>query len=461
VSTNAAFGQLAWRLTRVVGASLLRRCCVGVDVGVDVGVVDSYHRHMTATLTKAPPADDDGASLLSQFGSTPEQRVERALKELANGKAVVLVDDEDRENEGDLVVAAERCTPALINFMAKEGRGLICLTLTDERLKTLDLPLMVDKNTSSFSTAFTVSIEAKEGVTTGISAADRAHTIAVAIDDSSRPSDLVRPGHIFPLRAQPGGVLVRTGQTEGSVDLARLAGLKPAGVICEILNDDGTMARLPELVTFAEKHDLMVLSVADIITWRLRHESLIERTAEVEVDTPFGPFRALAFRSRVQTPGLGFEEALALVKGSDELLAARSEDESVEAPAVRVHSGDPLTDVFGGILDRGGLMLHGAMKAVAAEPAGVILYLPKSPAPITFVDALKDIADARAAGTGLPERDRAPRGQSPVVRHFGTGAQILRSLGISRMRLLTNNPVRLNALGGFGIEITERIGFDT
>ena len=226
---------------------------------------------MTAKLTKVEvPVDDDG-SLLTQFGATPEARVERALKELAAGKAVVLVDDEDRENEGDLVVAAERCTPQLINFMAKEGRGLICLTLTDERLKALDLPLMVDKNTSSFSTAFTVSIEARDGVTTGISAADRAHTIAVAIADDSSPADLVRPGHIFPLRAQPGGVLVRTGQTEGSVDLARLAGFKPAGVICEILNDDGTMARLPELTVFAAKHDLMVLSVADIITWRLRH----------------------------------------------------------------------------------------------------------------------------------------------------------------------------------------------
>lgn len=416
---------------------------------------------MTAHLTSVPPPVDE-PSLLHRFGETPELRVERALRELAAGKAVVLVDDEDRENEGDLVVAAERCTPQQINFMAKEGRGLICLTLTDERLQQLELPLMVDKNTSSFSTAFTVSIEARDGVTTGISAADRAHTIAVAIADGTRPADLVRPGHIFPLRAQPGGVLVRTGQTEGSVDLARLAGLKPAGVICEILNDDGTMARLPDLVVFAEKFDLMVLSVADIITWRLRHESLIERTAEVDVDTPYGTFRAIAFRSMVKTPGhVGHEEALALVKGSDEQLARLSDDESADAPAVRVHSGDPLTDVFGGILDRGGLMLHGAMKAVAKEQAGVILYLPKAPTPISFVDALKDLADARAAGKGLPEKDRAPRGQSPVVRHYGTGAQILRSLGIRRMRLLTNNPFRLNALKGFGIEITERIGFDT
>jgi len=410
---------------------------------------------MNARLTAVSTVSNDAEepSLLARFGGSPEDRVARALKELAAGKAVVLVDDEDRENEGDLVVAAELCTPGLINFMAKEGRGLICLTLTDERLKELDLPLMVDKNTSSFSTAFTVSIEARHGVTTGISAADRARTIAVAIADDTRPVDLVRPGHIFPLRAQPGGVLVRTGQTEGSVDLCRLAGLKPAGVICEILNDDGTMARLPELVVFAEQHDIMVLSVADIIAWRLRHESLIERTAEVEVDTPHGAFRAIAFRSLVKTPGHGYEEALALVKGTDEALARLSDDESAAAPAVRVHSGDPLTDVFGGILDRGGLMLHGAMRAVANEEAGVILYLPKSPAPLSFVDALKDLADAKAQGKGLPEKDRAPRGQSPVVRHYGTGAQILRSLGIRRMRLLTNNPFRLNALKGFGIEI--------
>jgi 3,4-dihydroxy 2-butanone 4-phosphate synthase/GTP cyclohydrolase II len=405
---------------------------------------------------------DDGGSLLARYGATSELRVERALVDLAGGKAVVLVDDEDRENEGDLVVAAEKCTPALINFMAKEGRGLICLSLTEERLKRLDLPPMVDKNTSSFSTAFTVSIEAREGVTTGISAADRAHTIAVAIADDARPADLVRPGHVFPLRAQPGGVLVRTGQTEGSVDLARLAGLKPAGVICEILNDDGTMARLPELVEFADKHGIIVLSVADIIAWRLRHESLVERVAEADVDTPHGPMRAIAFRSRVHAAGREPEEALALVRGTDAALAlAGADDGEGAAPLVRVHSGDPLTDVFGGILDKGGLMLQGAIRRAAQEPCSVILYLPKSPEPIGFVDALRAVVEARAAGRELPERERAPRGQSPVVRHYGTGAQILRSLGIRRMRLLTNNPFRLTALRGFGIEITERVGFST
>jgi 3,4-dihydroxy 2-butanone 4-phosphate synthase / GTP cyclohydrolase II len=404
------------------------------------------------TLRKVETPAKHEPSLLVRYGETPEARVRKGMEELAAGKAVILVDDEDRENEGDLVIAAEKATPELINFMARDGRGLICLSLTDERLRALDLPPMVDQNTSMYSTAFTVSIEARTGVTTGISAADRSRTIHVAIDDNAKPGDLVRPGHIFPLRAQPGGVLVRTGQTEGSVDLCRLAGLKPAGVICEILNDDGSMARLPDLVVFAEKHGLMVLSVADIIAFRLKHELLVERVATAQVDTPYGPMRAMAFRSLVQTPSGIVTEALALVKGSDEDL----QSEGV-APLVRVHSGDPLTDVFGGILDRGGLMLHGAIRQVAKEPCGVILYLPREPEPIRFVDALKAIEEHRSEGKGLPERDRAPTGQSPVVRHFGTGAQILRSLGLTKMRLLTNNPVRLNALRGFGIEVTDSV----
>jgi 3,4-dihydroxy 2-butanone 4-phosphate synthase/GTP cyclohydrolase II len=389
---------------------------------------------------------DEPENLLGAFGKTPEKRVRRALEAMRDGSLVILVDDEDRENEGDLTLAAERISPEAINFMAKEGRGLICLTLTDERLKKLDLPLMVKENESGFGTAFTVSIEAKTGVTTGISAADRARTIEAAVDDDARPDDLVRPGHVFPLRAQPGGVLVRTGQTEGSVDLARLAGLKPAGVICEILNDDGTMARLPDLVKFAERHDLMVVSVADIIAYRLEHESLVEKKTEVTVDTPHGKLRAIAYRSTVDD-----KEALALVKGTDEELA------SADAPLVRVHSGDPLTDVFGGILDQGGLMLQGALKAVAEAPCGVILYLPRPPEPIQFVAALRALESAQERGEGLPTKVRAPQGQSPVIRHYGTGAQILRMLGLKRIRLLTNNPVRLNAARGFGIEIVEKV----
>ncbi len=389
-------------------------------------------------------------NLLEQFGQTASERVHRAIADIQAGKMVILVDDEDRENEGDLICAAEKATPELINFMAKEGRGLICLPMTDARLEALELPLMVGRNESGFGTAFTVSIEAAEGVTTGISAADRARTIQVAIDDKTRPHDLVRPGHVFPLRAQPGGVLVRIGQTEGSVDLARMAGLKPAAVICEILKDDGTMARLPDLVTFAEKHQLMVLSVADLIAYRLEHESLVELQREAHVDTPFGTFRAMAFRSVVDD-----REALALVKGDNATLAKASE--SGTAPLVRVHSGDPLTDVFGGILDRGGLMLQGAMRQVGEAECGVILYLPRPPEPISFVDALARLEEAKEQGKDLPEKDRAPKGQSPVVRHYGTGAQILRSLGLTRIRLLTNNPIRLSASSGFGLDIVGKV----
>jgi len=282
-----------------------------------------------------------------------------------------------------------------------------------------------------------------------------AKTIEVAIAKGTRPADLVRPGHIFPLRAQPGGVLVRTGQTEGSVDLARLAGCEPAGVICEILNDDGSMARLPELVTFAEKHNIIVLSVADIIAYRLEHESLVEQVTETVVQTPYGEVRALAFRSTVDD-----REALALVKGDNATLKALSENADANDPLVRVHSGDPLTDVFGGILDKGGLMLQGALKQVAQAEAGVILYLPRAPEPISFVDALVRLNDAREKGEGLPAKERAPKGESPVVRHYGTGAQILRHLGLTRIRLLTNNPIKLNAARGFGIDITGKVAIE-
>ena len=287
-----------------------------------------------SVVKEADPLRSDD-NLLLAFGDTPQERVTRAIEAYQKGQFVILVDDEDRENEGDLCIAAEKISPEAINFMAKEGRGLICLAMTGAQLEQLDLPMMVEKNSSGFQTAFTISIEARTGVTTGISAADRSRTVEVAIDSNSKPEDLVRPGHIFPLRAQEGGVLVRTGQTEGSVDLARLAKLNASAVICEVLKDDGSMARLPDLVTFAKTHELTILSVADIIAYRLTTESLVERYKEVIVPTEYGDMRAIAFRSQIDG-----REALALVKGSDEDL------KNAAAPLVRVHSGDPLTDVF-------------------------------------------------------------------------------------------------------------------
>ncbi|MBL93147.1 MAG: 3,4-dihydroxy-2-butanone-4-phosphate synthase [Myxococcales bacterium] len=401
-----------------------------------------------SVVKEADPLRSDD-NLLLAFGDTPQERVTRAIEAYQKGQFVILVDDEDRENEGDLCIAAEKISPEAINFMAKEGRGLICLAMTGAQLEQLDLPMMVEKNSSGFQTAFTISIEARTGVTTGISAADRSRTVEVAIDSKSKPEDLVRPGHIFPLRAQEGGVLVRTGQTEGSVDLARLAKLNASAVICEVLKDDGSMARLPDLVTFAKTHELTILSVADIIAYRLTTESLVERYKEVIVPTEYGDMRAIAFRSQIDG-----REALALVKGSDEDL------KNAAAPLVRVHSGDPLTDVFGGILDRGGLMLKGALKAVAQADCGVILYLPKPPEPINFVEALTELEKEISASGNLPAKNRAPKGESKVIRHYGTGAQILRSLGLKNIRLLTNNPIRLSAAKGFGLTITEKVPID-
>ena len=401
-----------------------------------------------SVVKEADPLRSDD-NLLLAFGATPQERVTRAIEAYQKGQFVILVDDEDRENEGDLCIAAEKISPEAINFMAKEGRGLICLAMTGAQLEQLDLPMMVEKNSSGFQTAFTIYIEARTGVTTGISAADRSRTVEVAINSSSKPEDLVRPGHIFPLRAQEGGVLVRTGQTEGSVDLARLAKLNASAVICEVLKDDGSMARLPDLVTFAKTHELTILSVADIIAYRLTTESLVERFKEVIVPTEYGDMRAIAFRSQIDG-----REALALVKGSDEDL------KNAASPLVRVHSGDPLTDVFGGILDRGGLMLKGALKAVAQADCGVILYLPKPPEPINFVEALTELEKEISASGNLPAKNRAPKGESKVIRHYGTGAQILRSLGLKNIRLLTNNPIRLSAAKGFGLTITEKVPID-
>lgn len=377
----------------------------------------------------------------------PMAPIEDAIAAIRRGEMVILVDDEDRENEGDLVVAAEMITPEQINFMATHGRGLICLSMTEERLQQLNLPMMVEDNTSSFGTAFTVSIEAREGVTTGISAADRAHTIQVAMKDDAKPWDLVRPGHIFPLRARSGGVLERIGQTEGSVDLSRLAGLKPAGVICEVLKDDGTMARMEDLEVFAKEHNMLICSVADIIKYRLARERLVERL----VETPFPTEHSDDFKLRCYRD---------IVDGGEHLVLILGEPEKSEEPVlVRVQHQCVVGDVFRGVDCNCGWQLHGSLEMIAEKGCGVLVYLHKKEhsryhAVQKYVlHEKRDVTDSMSDDEKMQYINRP----KPEFRAFGVGAQILSDCGITRMKVLNNFQTHLVGLEAYGLEVTEMV----
>ncbi len=367
--------------------------------------------------------------------------IQGALEDLRQGKMVILVDDEDRENEGDLTMAAEKVTPEAINFMATYGRGLICLSLHPDIVERLGLPPMVHDNRSRFQTAFTVSVDAKKGVTTGISAADRAHTILTAVGDDVAPDDLVQPGHVFPIRARRGGVLFRAGQTEGSVDLARVASLKPAAVICEIMNEDGTMARRPNLDAFAQSHGLKVVTIADIIAYRMRNESFVHREAETVLPTPCGEFKAIAFSNELDN-----SEHLALIKG---------EVDPEKDILVRVHSECLTGDVFGSYRCDCGDQLKKALEMINKEGLGVVIYLRQEGRGIGFANKLKAYA---LQDKGLDTVEANKRlGFKPDLRDYGVGAQILVALGVKRMKIMTNNPKKIVGLEGYGLTVTGRV----